>query len=111
MPERIQRKRTKGWKMPPNTVNVTRPGRWGNPYYVGMFRDYDAAMAVADFEKWIGGDVGARVWAGKPPTKEDIREELAGKNIACWCALGQPCHGDVLLKIANSVSRPDEVSK
>lgn len=31
-PKRIQRKRTRGWKMPPNTVCVTRPGRWGNPY-------------------------------------------------------------------------------
>jgi hypothetical protein len=31
-PVRIQRKRTKGWKMPPNTVSVTRPGKWGNPF-------------------------------------------------------------------------------
>jgi hypothetical protein len=30
MPKRIQRKRTKGWRMPPNTVSVTRPGPFGN---------------------------------------------------------------------------------
>lgn len=37
MPIRIQRKRTRGWKMPPNTVSVCRPGYWGNPYKVGEF--------------------------------------------------------------------------
>src|SRR5690242_6951114 len=31
-PVRIQLKRTKGWRMPPNTVKVTRPGKWGNPF-------------------------------------------------------------------------------
>jgi hypothetical protein len=35
MPIRVQRKRTKGWRMPPNTVSVTRPGRWGNPWKLG----------------------------------------------------------------------------
>jgi len=33
-PIRIQRKRTKGWKMPPNTKYVGRGSVWGNPYYV-----------------------------------------------------------------------------
>jgi len=32
MPKRIQRRRTKGWKMPENTVCVTRPGMFGNPF-------------------------------------------------------------------------------
>jgi hypothetical protein len=31
-----------------------------------------------------------------------IREELAGKNLACWCRPDQPCHADVLLEIANT---------
>lgn len=35
-PVRVQRKRTAGWKMPPNTVYVGRPSRWGNPF---DFRD------------------------------------------------------------------------
>ena len=30
-PVRIQRRRTKGWRMPENTVSVTRPGALGNP--------------------------------------------------------------------------------
>lgn len=34
-PLRIQRRRTRGWKMPANTVSVTRPGKWGNPFLAG----------------------------------------------------------------------------
>lgn len=100
-PRRIQRKRTKGWRMPPNTVSVTRPGKWGNPYYVGMFRKYNHADAVADYRRWLEGDYGARVWAGPPPTTEAIRQVLRGKNLACFCPLSSPCHADVLLEIAN----------
>lgn len=29
---RVQRKRTKGWRMPKGTVYVGRPTRWGNPF-------------------------------------------------------------------------------
>ncbi|MDG4798958.1 DUF4326 domain-containing protein [Micromonospora sp. WMMD980] len=32
----------------------------------------------------------------------DIRRDLAGKNLACWCPIGEPCHADVLLEIANA---------
>ena len=39
---------------------------------------------------------------GKPPLTDDIRRELAGKNLACWCALDAICHADVLLEIANA---------
>jgi hypothetical protein len=39
--------------------------------------------------------------AGQPPTREAIRAELAGKNLACWCKPGEPCHADVLLALAN----------
>ena len=34
-------------------------------------------------------------------TADEIRSELAGKDLACWCPLDQPCHADVLLEIAN----------
>lgn len=34
-PQRIQRKRTKGWRMPEGAVYVGRPSRWGNPWSVG----------------------------------------------------------------------------
>lgn len=104
-PVRIQRKRTKGWKMPPNTVSVTRPGRWGNPFRIGMFKGFDAADAVRSYKCWLERDLAFRSTEnvyGKPPTRDDICRELAGKNLACFCALDQPCHADVLLELANA---------
>jgi hypothetical protein len=164
MPERIQRKRTKGWTMPDGAVYVGRPTKWGNPFgyrtYTGLARvpavhDPDAeweyegrisadgarhdyhhpdgtvtvchvrymtrAEIVETFRlallgldtpamqrsfpngrgKWLGR------WVGKHPdvkreytTVEDVRRELAGKDLACWCKLTDPCHADVLLAIA-----------
>src|SRR6185369_5861865 len=91
MPERIQRKRIKGWKMPANTVSVCRPGRWGNPRRVGMYKNYDAAEAVYDYRRWLDRAIGTESWCsvyGKPPTCEEIRAELGGKNLACFCQPG-----------------------
>jgi hypothetical protein len=45
-------------------------------------------------------DIDGNVWTF--PTKQDIREQLRGKDLACWCPLNQPCHADVLLEIANA---------
>lgn len=28
--------------------------------------------------------------------------QLRGKNLACWCPIGAPCHADVLLELANA---------
>jgi hypothetical protein len=28
--------------------------------------------------------------------------DLRRKNLACWCAQGDPCHADVLLELANA---------
>lgn len=112
MPERIQRKRTKGWKMPENTVSVTRPGRWGNKFRKGdvverfskekiyeIFTIRTNAEAVAFYREWLEGHL------AHPPAAEIIRNgltELAGKNLACFCKLGEPCHADVLLELANN---------
>ena len=85
-PIRIQRKRTKGWQMPPNTVYVGRPTKWGNPFKSG-----DRARDVRFFLTHRPYNL----------TTRTIRRGLAGKNLACWCPLDQPCHADVLLKIAN----------
>lgn len=93
MPIRIQRKRTKGWKMPENAVSVTRPGRWGNPYSVSM---YGRDRSIANFRRRM---IGIKAIA------PERFAELRGKDLACWCALDQPCHADVLLEIANSISR------
>lgn len=44
---------------------------------------------------------GDRIAAPAPPSIDHIRAELRGKPLACWCKPGTPCHGDVLLEIAN----------
>jgi len=41
--------------------------------------------------------------AGHPHIKRALTglPMLAGRNLACWCSLGKPCHADVLLEYAN----------
>jgi hypothetical protein len=34
MPERIQLRRTKGWRKPEGAIVVSRPSKWGNPFRV-----------------------------------------------------------------------------
>ena len=83
-PKRIQLSRKKGFKLPPNTVVVSRPSRWGNPFRVGI--DGTAAECV-------------ELYRANWPQDAVL---LRGKNLACWCKLGEPCHADALLEIANS---------
>lgn len=119
IPKRIQRKRTKGWRMPPNTVYVGRGSKWGNPHKVGKVTKtpygdvttvQNAAHAVRLFRCWTIGYITARQGID-PPMIAVIGEhqinELKGKNLACWCPLDQPCHADVLLKIANEKEQTD----
>jgi len=102
-PHRIQRKRTKGWRMPEGTVYVGRPTRWGNPWqWPG--RPDERSWCASQFRIYIRTrawtSTGLAATAVKYPTDEEIRAELAGKNLACWCPEGAPCHADILLKIA-----------
>jgi hypothetical protein len=100
-PERVQLRRTRGWRMPANTVKVDRSSRWGNPFRVGEAGIPDAATAVAHFAAaWEAGLL------PEPFVAERIVAELKGKNLACWCPLGSPCHADVLLRVANAGATP-----
>lgn len=92
MPQRVQRRRAQGWRMPANTVYVGRPSRWGNPYSVSG--ETTTARAVALYREDLRRALG----------HDEVRrglEALRGKNLACWCPLDQPCHADVLLELAN----------
>jgi len=98
-PRRIQRQRSKGWRMPPNTVSVCRPGKFGNPFKVTEDRSH--AQAVSAFRIWLAVE---GCTADMPERKQRILEslhELRGKNLACYCKEGSPCHADVLLELAN----------
>jgi hypothetical protein len=85
--------------------SVARPGPWGNPFTIdavtaetGLDKDGAQAEAVARYGRWIKGEIeGPR----PPPGRDKVRAELAGKNLACWCREGSPCHVDALLKLAN----------
>lgn len=128
VPRRVQRKRSRGWRMPPNTVSVSRPGKWGNPFKVLNGNHQDA---VDKFESLFTKPPSRlrhtilSICSGRPGIGEgavlDMKlslHELRGKNLACWCDLCDkhkdglplgvncpdcgPCHGDVLLRIANT---------
>ena len=88
-PRRVQLSRKPGWRKPPGAVVVSRPTRWGNPYPVATFgRD----QAVALFRRHL---------AEHPELVEAARQELAGKDLACWCKPGELCHADIGLEVAN----------
>lgn len=107
-PQRIQRRRTKGWRMPENTVYVGRPGSFGNPFAVGetkwIRRDNDGAvLAISPQTAQNAVDSFREFYANNQIMVEGAKG-LAGKDLACWCPLDQPCHADVLLEIANEVA-------
>jgi hypothetical protein len=99
MPIRVRLSREKGWRMPPNTVKVARPTRWGNPFKIGNGVSHDARMAVALYRAWLE----ERMAKDRPGATyhSDQLMSLRGKNLACFCSLDQPCHADVLLELAN----------
>lgn len=116
MAKRVQLSRRLGWRMPENTVKVDRSTKFGNPYRVDVF-GLDLSLEL--FARTVRG-----IWTpdGIPvelvPTAYDlhraflkkhnhhpldnVRYELRGMDIACWCKLEEKCHGDVLLQIANA---------
>jgi len=98
LPQRVQLKRSAGWKMPANTVKVDRTTRWGNPFTIAECGS--AAIAVAQHGRWMRGEIGAPGGV-EPPARDALRSALAGRNLACWCALNGPCHADLLLILAN----------
>jgi hypothetical protein len=106
-PRRIQRKRTKGWKMPPNTVYVGRGTIFGNPFRVDAAQGKTPMFCITQYRRWLAGIIPARSHSSAQTTREYINT-LRGKDLACWCPLVDkegnkvPCHADVLLEIANA---------
>ena len=115
-PRRLQLQRSKGWRMPANTVKVDRSTLFGNPF---LASDYGSDRAVFLFRAWIRGrcgDVCLRqgtkgVLVRKRRAILRALPDLHGKNLACWCPLPSPgkpdtCHAAVLLELANRQSPP-----
>jgi hypothetical protein len=85
--------------------SVARPGPWGNPFTIdavmaetGLDRTASQAEAVARHARWMLGEIDAD---RPPPPLSEIRSALGGKNLACWCREGTPCHVETLLALAN----------
>jgi len=120
MPSRIQRRRTKGWRMPDGAVYVGRPTKWGNPFRVVPVHEsgpFDVVLGEDGFCAQSTGLAAARqvavdhfrlaIHPAAPkdslpdyPLWAEIQAELAGRDLVCWCPLTHPCHADVLLAIA-----------
>jgi hypothetical protein len=86
--QRIQRKRTKGWRMPEGAVYVGRPSRWGNPWTIGHTDPWSGepmspGAAVAAFR--YGIDTTRGRW--------EVKRYLRGRDLVCWCP--EPCGVDV----------------
>lgn len=121
-PQRIQRSRRSGWRMPPSAIYVGRPTGYGNPF---EFARFGRGQAVELFRRWLGDDLTPSelqvlfgVRDGKPVGRAELVNvldelhrrrvwivrhlgELAGKHLACWCGSREACHADVLLDLAN----------
>jgi len=104
MPIRIQRRRARGWRLPAGAVCVDRSTPWGNPFVVG--RDGTAAECVALHRHLLSGLI---CLSAKATIDEQTKcltharehiHELIGRDVACWCGEGAPCHGTNLLEAA-----------
>lgn len=113
-PVRLQLSRRRGFRLQEHSravnglpaVNVARPSKWGNPFRVAKAVEcggvrvpgITAEAAVAAFrQRW---EAALAQW----PSARAALAELAGRNLACWCRPGAPCHADVLLELANTPS-------
>jgi len=105
MPQRIQMKRTRGWRKPAGAVKVARwrkknPGKWGNPFEVERPGDAESHReAVAQFRRWL---------EDHPERVAEARQMLRGRDLMCWCRPDLPCHADVWLEVANANEGDDK---
>ncbi|GAA1807089.1 DUF4326 domain-containing protein [Nesterenkonia flava] len=125
MPERIQRSRAKGWRLPVGATIVDRSSRWGNPFIIRprlATRPDDKHGAGETIPgRWvydvINTDTGeqrrtgdTRAYAHQFATQKyeeetlyyrlehgqiDL-EPLRGRDLACWCPTADPETGRTL---------------
>lgn len=77
------------YPLPPNSVYVGRPSKWGNPFVID--KDHTRDAVIQAYEKWL---------MAQPDLLLCLRTELRGKDLVCWCAPSR-CHADILLELAN----------
>lgn len=75
--------------VPDGAVIVDRNTIYGNPYRLGV--DGDVAEVTALYVNYL---------LNNPALIKDIRKNLKGKDLICWCH-PDPCHSTLILKLAN----------
>ncbi len=105
-PKRIQRERSRGWRMPEGAFYVGRPGPWGSPFTIGQCVVTTDGLAPGGVRVVIDLELSLELyqrWAEHQVSVGALRlEELRGKDLVCWCGLDQACHADILLELANA---------
>ena len=104
-PVRLQLSRRKGFDLQKlsreanglEAVVVARPTKWGSPF--PLKKESDRPKMIAKYRAYLNAH---------PSLRQAARKELAGKNLACWCAPNLACHAGVLLKIANARKASNE---
>lgn len=86
-------------------VPVGRPSRYGNPHVVSL-QLHGPSITQGDAVRLFEDSIERM----EPAKRETYLYPLRGQNLACWCALTEPCHADVLLKWANA-PKCEEVSQ
>lgn len=134
-PRRIQRQRTRGWRMPDSARYVGRPSRWGNPFsavggtaigpqwftvkawpldrgvhhvddeQLAAYSTHAPATGALEASVRLFGDLVAVRLRDRAEETARWLAPLRGLDLACWCPLDQPCHADVLLELANQGGR------
>jgi Domain of unknown function (DUF4326) len=105
-PQRIQLKRTKGWRMPANTMKVDRTTIFGNLFSVESSMAAPALCVCTSFG-WSGS---CRRERTKRRMVLEALPGLEGKTLGCWCPLPEPgevdaCHAAVLLEFVRKGRR------
>ena len=96
-PVRLQLSRRAGTRLPEGAISVARPTRYGNPYIVATPTNggnMSRADAVRNFERALKE---GRLQFSVAEVKRDLR----GHALACWCPLDAVCHADVLIRLSN----------
>lgn len=100
-PIRIQRSRQHK-QISPNglpIVYVGRPSKFGNPFKIGG--EYEGEKGFVEIKTKEECVNLFSFLVGLGCQMNEYLHELKGKNLSCWCKIGEPCHADILLEIAN----------
>lgn len=111
-PQRIQLRRTKGWRKPEGAIVVARPSKWGNPWRIVEEKPtYRDGCRVWYRIRHVETGEGMGAWGvletarkvatscfrenleqGRLPyTISDVQRDLAGHDLACWCPPSPLC--------------------